>query len=51
MGKYIIVSPSFPPDKTVATVRMSSFVQFILSHNEEVIIVTNKKDECMPINN
>ncbi len=50
MGKYIIVSPSFPPDKTVATVRMSSFVQFILSHNEEVIIVTNKKDECMPIN-
>lgn len=45
MSRILVVSPSFPPDKTVAVVRMASFVDFMLSKNEEVIIVTNKKKE------
>ena len=45
MSRILVVSPSFPPDKTVAVVRMASFVDFLLSKKQEVIVVTNKKKE------
>lgn len=49
MGKYIIVAPYFPPDRTVATVRMASFVKYILKNSDEVVLVTNKKDVPLTI--
>lgn len=45
MGKFLIVSPAFPPDKTVASQRMASLVRFLISSGEKVVVLTNVKEE------
>lgn len=44
MSNILIVSPCFPPDKTVAVVRMASFVNYLISKGDRVIVMTNSKD-------
>lgn len=41
----LIVAPSFPPDKTVASVRMNSLYQYLLSRHHTVYVLTNKKEQ------
>lgn len=41
----LIVAPNFPPDKTVASVRMNSLYQYLLARHHTVYVLTNKKKQ------
>lgn len=39
----LVVSPFFPPDKTVGALRMASLVRFLANNNVNVFVLTNEK--------
>ncbi len=45
MLNILMVSPSFPPDKTVACVRMNSLYNYLIKNNHSVYLITNTKSD------
>lgn len=42
--KIIMISPYFPPDKSVASIRMGSLYKYLVSKGHTVYVITNYKN-------